>query len=351
MRRLLPLVLLPLLAGSAACAAGPPAPEPGDNRGLYVGVLPCADCEGIRHRLHLRPGRAYVLETEYLGRGAPAAQLGAWSESADGRTIELRVPGAAPLRFAVREPGVLRKLDVEGRPIDSKLDYDLVRTFAVERFQPQLRLRGTYSYMADAGRFRECVSGEEFPVAQEADNAALERGYAAARAAPGTAALVEVEARIAARPSMEGDRLVDALVVERYAGAFPGETCGDPFAATPFADTYWKLTRLGARAAPAQPESGEQHVVFIAQGNRVAGFGGCNRFMGGWRSEGAQLDLGRLASTMMACQDRMDDERAFLDALGAARRWQVLGTHLELYDADGTMVARFEAGDRPVQGE
>ncbi len=238
--RTLARVGLTLAVAAAGCVAWAGGDSPADRvalaGGIYIGVLPCADCEGIRYRLHLRADRAFVLETGYLGQepgpANPGAVLGVWTESADGRTLELRHLPEPPLYFAIRDVETLRKLDMQGRPIRSKLNYDLLRSHAVEKFQPVLRLQGMYSYMADAGVFRECQSGARFPVAQLADNAALERGYGAARAEPGQPILVAVEARIAARPSMEGDRLEDALVVERFIGASPGESCGAALAAT-----------------------------------------------------------------------------------------------------------------------
>jgi heat shock protein HslJ len=47
---------------------------------------------------------------------------------------------------------------------------------------------------------------------------------------------------------------------------------------------------------------------------------------------------------MMACPgDGAAQERAFLDALGKAATWQVRGSHLELFDAQRQVLARFEA--------
>lgn len=232
MCRDLVFLVLAMVSGAAG-AGGDPPPERGVIAGgIYIGVLPCADCSGIRYRLHLRPDRAFVLETGYLGKeqgpANPGAVLGVWTESADGRTLELRQASEPPMFFAIRDAETLRKLDMQGRPIKSKLNYELVRSHAVEKFQPVLRLQGMYRYMADAGLFRECLSRALFPVAQAADNAVLERGYGAARAQPGQEVFVTVEARIAAQPSMEGDRLEDALVVERFIGAWPGKSCGDP---------------------------------------------------------------------------------------------------------------------------
>ena len=83
-----------------------------------------------------------------------------------------------------------------------------------------------YSCMADAGRFTECLTRMDLPVAQEADNAALERAYLEARRQPGEALLVTLRGQIAARPKMDGAGNELALVPERLMGVWPGETCG-----------------------------------------------------------------------------------------------------------------------------
>ena len=45
----------------------------------------------------------------------------------------------------------------------------------------------------------------------------------------------------------------------------------------------------------------------------------------------------------MACPDGMDQEQAFLKALGATVGWNIRGEHLDLYGAGGERLARFEA--------
>ena len=39
----------------------------------------------------------------------------------------------------------------------------------------------------------------------------------------------------------------------------------------------------------------------------------------------------------------MDTEKAFKDALRQVNQWKIAGQHLELFDAAGILVARFEA--------
>jgi heat shock protein HslJ len=54
-----------------------------------------------------------------------------------------------------------------------------------------------------------------------------------------------------------------------------------------------------------------------------------------------------MAGTMMACPEGMDTEKAFLGALSQANRAKITRQHLELFDATGNRVARFEARHMP----
>jgi heat shock protein HslJ len=51
----------------------------------------------------------------------------------------------------------------------------------------------------------------------------------------------------------------------------------------------------------------------------------------------------QMAGTRMACQEGSDTEKAFLGALEQVHAWKIMGQHLELFDASGALVARFEA--------
>lgn len=97
-------------------------------------------------------------------------------------------------------------------------------------------------------------------------------------------------------------------------------------------------------AVQGVPGATEAHLVFTADG-AVYGSGGCNRLRGGYRTTGADgLELGPLASTMMACPSPADEaERHVLDALGAVRRWRVEGGVLLLMDAGGATLLRLRA--------
>jgi copper homeostasis protein (lipoprotein) len=127
--------------------------------------------------------------------------------------------------FEARDARTLRRLDVSGKPTASTLNHELNRAAVFAALEPQLTMRGMYTYMADAGVFVDCATGWRLPVATEADNVALERGYQAARSEPGQPVLVALEGRIAMRPRMEGDGRQRTLVPIRFDKARPGDTC------------------------------------------------------------------------------------------------------------------------------
>ncbi len=316
-----------------------------DLPATFEGVLPCADCEGIRYHLDLFEDEAFFLRTAYLGRGDDAVfdDIGSWAVSSDGSRLALFGGREAPLLFRIVEPNTLRTLDIEGREIDSDLNDDLERASEFTPIEPRLAMRGMYRYMADAALFEECLTGKSLPVAMEADNIALERGYRESGVEPGQPVLVILEGRLARRPAMESEGTVLSLVPERFIGVWPGETCGPRMANAELLNTYWKLTRVGDGPVIFGRQQREPHMVLHAQENRLSGSGGCNRLVGGFEIDGREIAFAQMASTMMACPEEMNTEQAFSDALSRARTWRVIGSHLELYDEQGQMVARFEA--------
>jgi len=107
--------------------------------------------------------------------------------------------------------------------------------------------------------------------------------------------------------------------------------------------THWRLIRLGDKSVTAPSPQKEPHIVLDRASRRVGGSGGCNRLSGSYEVSGDRLTFGQMAGTMMACIDGMETEKAFLGALGQAKKWRVTGQHLELFDAAGKTLARFEA--------
>lgn len=90
-----------------------------DRNGTYSGVLPCADCEGIRTTLLLNGNQTYVLRTSHgSNESSPNEQKGSFEWTRDGNAINLKgVDGkTAPTVYAVGE-NTLLPLDGEGKKI------------------------------------------------------------------------------------------------------------------------------------------------------------------------------------------------------------------------------------------
>jgi hypothetical protein len=89
--------------------------------------------------------------------------------------------------------------------------------------------QGIYRQNGDAGRFTECRTRAEMPVAQAGDSALLESAYVASRAAPGAPVFVEVQGRWVQRaradmpPSARSQELV--LLVERLVSVSSQTSC------------------------------------------------------------------------------------------------------------------------------
>jgi copper homeostasis protein (lipoprotein) len=312
----------------------------------YEGELPGAGNPIVWH-LDLLPENRYQLRMTHVGQPEPNRfdDIGRWMREPDTGRILLRGGREAPVFLMPVEGGaMLRKLDLEGRFIESGHNDRLTRLTEPALIEPRLTMRGMFSHVREAASITLCLNGQRLPVAMGGDYRALESAYLKGGAAPGQPLLASLEGRITRRPSMEASRGPRAeLVVERLIGVWPRETCGNTLADSALRGTYWKLVRLGEDPVVVPEKQREAHLVLATDELRVAGSGGCNRLFGGFELDGDRLRFGRLGTTRMSCPDGMAQERRFIEAMEQAARYRILGSHLELLDASGAVRARFEA--------
>jgi putative lipoprotein len=140
-----------------------------------------------------------------------------------------------------------------------------------------------------------------------------------------------------------GHGSVASLQLRRVSGSSPAVPLPRMPSVAPLENTYWKLTQLGSAWIAAAPQQREAHFILHPANRSVSGSGGCNRLTGSYELTGNRISFRKVASTMMACVDGMDMELPFLKALGRVNQWTIAGQQLELFDAAGTMLARFEA--------
>jgi len=92
-----------------------------DYMGIYSGVLPCADCEGIQTTIELGSGNSYVKKIIYLGKeDQQVVETGGtftWNDA--GNTITLNEE-IEPNQYFVGE-NILFHLDIDGNRISGDL--------------------------------------------------------------------------------------------------------------------------------------------------------------------------------------------------------------------------------------
>lgn len=122
----------------------------------------------------------------------------------------------------------------------------------------------------------------------------------------------------------------------------PTATPGTPAALT----GDWTLVEVAGHTAPLGADHHPGTIQFNASTSKVSGFAGCNRFSGGYTASGDTINFGPLALTKMACEEGMDLENAFTDALSRAKRFQMVGGSLVLLGEPDSL-ARFERPEKP----
>lgn len=348
------LIAALLLAGSGVPRAdaqpAASAPDPATLADAsYAGTLPCADCAGRQIVLTLFADQSFRMRTRYLGVRTGMEQevhdLGRWGRI-DAGTIELRGGREAPLRFSPTAGGALRLLDTQGRPIVSALDYELQRQAEVDRVSGPMRLRGMYFYTADAAVLNECLTGQRWPVLMEGAHPALERAVLAVRASGGSDwVLATLNARFVMREPEPGLPAREMLRVESFDRLWPGETCAaDAPATAPLLNTRWRVVEIDDQAVIVAAGQRKPELQLSGEGNRVRGFGGCNRLSGRFEQGSDGFLFKGLTSTRMACAGELGAQEArFIDALNATASRRIVGDALQLRDAQGRVRLRFEA--------
>jgi len=110
--------------------------------------------------------------------------------------------------------------------------------------------------------------------------------------------------------------------------------------------TSWRATGInnGRQAVVSLVNGSSVTLSFGADGD-ASGIGGCNRYSGHYEAIGSHITIGRIAVTQMNCADPpgvMEQEQAYLRALGTVSTVRFEGNRLELRTADGALAVGFE---------
>lgn len=310
----------------------------------FSGTLPCTDCAGVRAHLDLWPDGVFHLRRTHVDKPGHDDDLGRWRRDPERPVILLYGGREMPLQLEVIGPRRLRALDLAGTPAGSGPAYDLASDGQLRPTDLSRGLHGMFRYMADAAQFEECLTGRSYPVAMEDEYLALERAYVALpKPAAGAPILASFEGDIVQRAPMEGPGTVPTVVVRRFVGLWPGQTCERAMSHASLANQYWRIARLhGTPAGPIEGSREPQLILRDAEGGYSAS-AGCERFNGAYRVEGPQIAFD-VPPAVGTCPPALQaQQHALVEALSAARQWSIQGQVLELFDAAGTPVAVLEA--------
>jgi len=92
-----------------------------DWMGTYIGIVPCADCEGIETEITITKDLTFVMKTTYLGKGDQIfEEKGSFTWNAAGTTILLQGLQNKPNHYFVGENKIWQ-LDLSGNRITGDL--------------------------------------------------------------------------------------------------------------------------------------------------------------------------------------------------------------------------------------
>jgi len=98
--------------------------------GNYEGIIPCADCEGIKAELALKSSSTYTFKFTYLGTDSdPYEAIGSWKIDEKGRLVLLASDGKRVEQyFKIVSQNEIKMLDGDGNEITgTDLNFSLLR--------------------------------------------------------------------------------------------------------------------------------------------------------------------------------------------------------------------------------
>lgn len=107
------------------------------------------------------------------------------------------------------------------------------------------------------------------------------------------------------------------------------------------AGTSWKVVSYNDGKALVSVLAKTELTAAFGKDGKLTGSSGCNRYDATYTAKAPRLELGPIAATRMACGEPagvMEQESAYLAALGVAATYRIEGPGLELRNAKGAAV-------------
>ena len=293
----------------------------------YFGSLPCADCSGILMELQLNSDGSYKRKMQYKGKsGQVFTEEGSFSIR-ESREIWLEnLPNQSGMnRFKLEKRGEkIRLIDLNGQPIRSK-QYVLIsqkpENFTMEEqnsFQPNFKAMGNepfWSIEIAFGKtllFKRLANPTQTLEFSFPNQLKLDKKMTLSNGEETLELLIQKEK---CQHSMAGEvfsyqvtailQKSDSQKLNEFMGC--GRYLGDYRL-----NDIWVLQSIDGKAVSRKNRLPQLDLQMVGQ--KLFGFGGCNRLSGKFSVTDGTLTLGPLAATKMACKND-DLEPRFLAAL------------------------------------
>ncbi len=320
----------------------------------YSSIVPCADCEGIAYELTLKKDQKYESSSLYIGESSrPFKEEGTWSVKED--TLLVLEEGTDTSKEFVIEDSVLVMLDQQGKEMTGSfqgryvLDKQPLKT--AERHSQWTALRKEGIDFRGGGnepfwrlkidfdentRF-EVLDGDTVVISTpeiEKDSTSKARLI---KSEAETESFTASFSPIGCTDSMSGILFTHHVIVETGEEVYRG--CGSMINDRYKLHDFWTLHSIG-NAEISEDDFSRQvpALQFNLDKKQVHGNTGCNQLNGKLKVGQDSLSFGELITTKMACQDGMELESQFVEALSNTNKYDIKNERLLLLHDEDTLM-------------
>lgn len=372
-------IILPAIAATFMLSCNTGAPKSGstpapaalkqETAANWKGEIPCADCEGIAYLLQLQPNDSFYERSVYLGKPGDAfVDKGTWEMASDSLVTLKNIAGET--RFLAFRGDKLEMLDKDAKPINSPhaSKYKLERT-TIET-NPAIANAQALSGVDFAGGGNEPFWSLEIdfdksmrfktpdgidisvPVGkgERAMDAPVTRYHAETEAGTLTVQLFRQQCENDMSGAMSDFSVTVDLKQKTDSAVRTFKGCGQYLGAYRL-NALWQLEKVGDKAVDAKqsPKGAPTMELSLAE-EKVAGYGGCNRYGGPVKLENGKLTFGNLFATEMACANMEAEAKLLKSLTGQSVSYLLDGDMLYLGEGETKLTFKKLAVDPHAKG-
>ena len=115
-----------------------------------------------------------------------------------------------------------------------------------------------------------------------------------------------------------------------------------PLTATSLEGVSWSLDSYLSPEGQTENVLNYTQITALFESGRISGHGGCNNYAGSYVTEGSNINISQLLSTMMFCYDNISSqESVYLLNLQNSATYSISDSLLKMMDANGTVILTY----------